>query len=134
MRDAVEFDLRDLDWDDADAKTFAAALGYAHGRGGLQHVQKINLVRNRIGDDGMRALAEVLRAGAMPLLQPRAMVITFNPASKRAQDELRNAMRQRKKRGKQQQAANHEGEAQPVYIPSPDTMQRFGDATTGAPE
>jgi len=98
MHNAVEFDLRDLEWGDAEAVAFAAALTYAHGRGGLRHVQKVNLVRNRIGDDGMRALADAIRAGAMPTLpNKKGMVIAFNPASKSAQSELRAALRQRGK-------------------------------------
>jgi hypothetical protein len=44
---------------------FAHVLAYAHSRGLLQHVVRLNLIRNSIGDEGMLALAGVLRQGCV---------------------------------------------------------------------
>jgi hypothetical protein len=46
----------------------------------------------------MKMLAEVLRAGAMPKLKPKALNIMFNPASKQAHEDVMNAVKQRKLR------------------------------------
>ena len=91
MADATEFDYSELVWTDAEAIELAAALSYAHSRGGLRRVRKINLAVNKIGDAGVLALAGVVRSGAMPMLKEKGLQLRFNPASKEAHAEVRAA-------------------------------------------
>ena len=96
MHEAVEFDYADLDWDDEDIQQLASCLAYAHSLGGLQHVKRLNLMRNKMGDAGLMALTQVIRSGAMPKLREKGMQVLFNPASKRAQAEMKEALKDRK--------------------------------------
>eukprot|EP00966_Prymnesium_polylepis_P144064 3326215-Prymnesium_polylepis.1 len=73
MHEAVEFDYADLNWEDDDIKQLASCLAYAHSQGGLQHVKKLNLMRNKMGDAGLGALTQVIRSGAMPKLREKGM-------------------------------------------------------------
>jgi len=129
MNEAVEFDLHDLGWGDAESVVFAHVLAYAHSRGLLQHVVRLNLIRNSIGDEGMLALAGVLRQGAMPRLKFKNLAISFNPASKAAQEELRAALKQRRGEDSRPQTAPDSGGmggARPVTAPEGADKQRRG--------
>lgn len=97
MEEVVSLEFSNLGWGDADAIELAIALEHAHSHGGLRRVTKLELMRNNISDDGMAAIASMLRGGAMPKLKTKGLMISFNPASKRAQDEVWAAFKSRGK-------------------------------------
>ena len=54
-------------------------------------------MRNKIDGDGMAALAEAIRAGAMPKLKPKGLQLGFNKAPKGAVSDVLVAMKTRGK-------------------------------------
>ena len=62
--------------------------------GALASVQALGLAGNRIGDDGLKALAEACRAnGALP--NCKNINVDGNPASEEAQQAVEDALKQR---------------------------------------
>jgi len=100
LKEAVHLDYANLEWGDAEAKQLADALSYAHRQTppGLQHVTRLDLMHNKIGDEGLLSLAAVIREGAMPTITLKGLRLNFNPAGKKAQKEVRDALKNRPKR------------------------------------
>ena len=70
MAVATELRYYSLGWGDEQLESLAAALTFAHAKGGLRKVKKLFLGGNKeIGDDGVRALARALAGGALPSLE-----------------------------------------------------------------
>ena len=99
MKEVISLEFCDLGWQDAEALQFVTALAHAHANGGLRHLTKIDLSKNQIGDEGMRALAGLIASGAMPKLRSKSLVLTFNRAHKHALDEVKAAFKSRKEGG-----------------------------------
>ena len=88
---AKQLNYSSLSWGDAEAATFAKVIA----SGALASLQTLGLGYNRIGDDGLKALAEACRAkGALP--KCTYINIDGNPASsKEAQEAVKDALKQR---------------------------------------
>ena len=70
MAVATELSYGGLGWGDEQLESLAAALTFAHAKGGLRQVKVLYLFDNKeIGDDGVRALARALAGGALPSLE-----------------------------------------------------------------
>ena len=90
--DANELDCHRLGWGDEEARRLAAALEHAHAQGSLKALEKLDLQYNKIGDEGMRHLADALARGAAPAL--KRLELYRNPgdwhrADQAAQDALK---------------------------------------------
>jgi hypothetical protein len=92
MSEVSALDYEELAWGDEEARELAESIAYAHARGGLRKLRKLNLLKNKVGDDGLAQIARVIADGAMPNLTPKTCQVGFNPASKAAQDGLRAAL------------------------------------------
>jgi len=95
LADARRLDCRDFGWGDEEARRFAAALEHAHAQGALKALEKLELDHNKIGDEGLRHLADALARGAAPALEN--LYLYDNPASDGAQQAVQDALKQRKK-------------------------------------
>ena len=69
MEQADELYYLGMKWSDADGVALVGALRAAHERGGLQKLEQLHLVGNKMGDETAAALASLLEAGAMPKLK-----------------------------------------------------------------
>ena len=66
-----------------------AAFGGALGSGAAPALKELNLLGNRIGDEGVRHLSDALARGAAPALEE--LSLWNNPASAAAKQALRDA-------------------------------------------
>ena len=82
-----------LGWGDAEIIKLASAIEYACANGALPALKALNLVSNAIGDVGVQALAGAVSNGA--LSKCTYIGINGNPASKEAQQAVKDALKQR---------------------------------------
>ena len=75
-------------------RRFAAALEHATAQGALKALEKLDLNGNKIGDEGLRHLADALARGAAPAL--KELNLGDNPASGTAQYFVQEALKNRK--------------------------------------
>ena len=87
-----------LGWGDEEARRLAAALEHATAQGALKALETLNLMYNKIGDEGLRHLSDALARGAAPAL--KELNLTYdpygNPAKMAAQQAVRDALTNRK--------------------------------------
>ena len=95
LADAKELICGGCGWGDEEARRLAAALEDATAQGALKALEKLSLVSNKIGDEGMRHLGDALARGAAPAL--KMLNLGQNPASNSASQAVRDALKQRKK-------------------------------------
>ena len=79
-----------LGFGDDEARRLAAALEHATAHGALKALKRLDIGKNRIGDEGARHLADALARGAAPVLD--RLNIYGNPAS------VQDVLEQRRKR------------------------------------
>ena len=65
MREASELTYAGLGWGVDEAQTLARAFAYAHTKGALAQVTNLYLNDNKIGNDGLTALADACASGAL---------------------------------------------------------------------
>ena len=71
-----------------------AAFGGALGSGAAPALELLQLEDNKIGDEGMRHLADALANGAAPALE--RLNLDRNPASAAAQQAMQDALKNRR--------------------------------------
>ena len=86
MQAAVALDYSELGWGDDEAKQLAKVLGNGWGMG----YKRLFLGQNKMGDEGIRAIAEGLRQGRATSLE--SIDIRGNPAKADARQAVRNAV------------------------------------------
>ena len=86
LRTLHGFDYRELKWTDRDAKLLASVMG----GGWMTECRRLYLAYNSIGDEGIFAVANALRAGKMRALE--VIDIRGNPAKHEARQAVRDAL------------------------------------------
>ena len=70
MHAATKLYYPNLGWDDAAGVVLCEALRSAHAHGGLRELERLNLARNKLGDETAAALAALVQEeGALPKLE-----------------------------------------------------------------